>query len=97
MRSGLVMTDWPVLCWRMSRWGVWRLEHGLEVLAADRWELRRDLSGVQFRASTAHEPPYVDVAFVGENNNNNFPPGYQAGLTNSNYKLCQFLSHNNNT
>ena len=65
----------------MSRWAVWRSDHGLEVLAADKWELRKDLTGVTFRASTAHEPPYVDVVFVAENNNNNLPTGYQAGLT----------------
>ena len=44
----------------MSRWGVWRADYGLEVLAADKWELRKDLTGVMFQASTAHEPPYVD-------------------------------------
>ena len=47
-------------------------------MAADKWELRKDLTGVMFQASTAHEPPYVDVVFVRENNNH-FPPGYQAG------------------
>ena len=47
-------------------------------MAADKWELRKDLTGVMFEASTAHEPPYVDVVFVRENNNH-FPPGYQAG------------------
>ena len=62
----------------MSRWGVWRADYGLEVLAADKWELRKDLTGVMFQASTAHEPPYVDVVFVRENNDY-FPPGYQAG------------------
>ena len=47
-------------------------------MAADKWELRKDLTGVMFQASTAHEPPYVDVVFVRENKDY-FPPGYQAG------------------
>ena len=67
----------------MSRWGVWRSDYGLEVLAADKWELRKDLTGVMFQASTAHEPPYVDVVFISEKNNNNFPPGYQAIIMNN--------------
>ena len=67
----------------MSRWAVWRADYGLEVLAADKWELRKDLTGVTFRTSTAHEPPYVDVVFVAEKNNNNLPTGYQAITSNN--------------
>ena len=51
------------------------------MLAADKWELRKDLTGVMFEASTAHEPPYVDVVFITEKYNNYFPPGYQAIIT----------------
>ena len=61
------------------------------MLAADKWELRKDLTGVMFEASTAHEPPYVDVVFVTENNNNYFPPGYQAIITIT-QKYCHLLS-----
>ena len=68
---------------RVSRWGVWRSDYGLEVLAVNKWEVRRDLTGVVFTTSTAHEPPYVDVSHI-NNNKNVLPTGYQAGYYDNN-------------
>ena len=61
---------------------MWDPQHGLDSLALDRWELRRDLSDLTFTTATAHEPPYVDVVFITEKYNNYFPPGYQAIISN---------------
>ena len=64
---------------RLSRWGVWRPQYGLEVLQAHKWEIRRDLTGVVFHTSTTHEPPYVDVAYV-KDKSDYFPTGYKVNI-----------------
>ena len=60
---------------RISKFGFWSSEFGLSVLAVDKWEVRRDLSGIVLTASSAHDPPYVDLDDVDPLN---IPPGYQA-------------------
>ena len=62
---------------RISKLGIWSSEFGLEVLAVDKWEVRRDLSGLVLTASSAHDPPYVDIDSVQPHD---LPPGYQALL-----------------
>ena len=64
---------------RSSLWGVWDPLHGLDSLALDRWELRRDLTGLTFTTATAHEPPYVDSREINMDilESYNFPRGYQ--------------------
>ena len=42
----------------------------------DKWEVRRDLTGIVLTASSAHDPPYVDI---GEVDPLNLPPGYKVG------------------
>ena len=61
------------LLYRFSKWGVWSTDFGLEVFPADKWELRRDLSGVHFDATTAEEIPYLSVHPVKKDV---LPPGY---------------------
>ena len=60
-------------------WGVWDPRHGLDSLALDRWELRRDLSDLTFTTATAHEPPYVDSRDINMDilESYNFPRGYR--------------------
>ena len=62
---------------RVSPWGSWDWDTGLDILAVDKWELRKDLGGVMFRASSAHDPPYVAV--VRDMDLDNLPRGYKAG------------------
>ena len=66
-----------VLMARVSPWGSWDWDTGLDILAVDKWELRKDLGGVMFRASSAHDPPYVAV--VRDMDLDNLPRGYKAG------------------
>ena len=65
-----------VLMARVSPWGSWDWDRGLRILAVDKWELRKDLGGVMFRASSAHDPPYVAV--VRDMDLDNLPRGYKA-------------------
>ena len=65
-----------VLMARVSAWGSWDWDRGLRILAVDKWELRKDLGGVMFRASSAHDPPYVAV--VRDMDLDNLPRGYKA-------------------
>ena len=60
---------------RISKFGFWSSEFGLSVLAVDKWEMRRDLSGIVLTASSADDPPYVALENV---HPFNIPPGYQA-------------------
>ena len=65
---------------RITGWGDWSKESGLSVSKTEKWELRRDLTGVYFTTSTAHDPPYVDVRDV---DINNLPPGYKLDIKSS--------------
>ena len=46
---------------------------GLEVFPTDKWELRKDLTGVHFDTTTAEELPYLSVSPVLKDS---LPPGY---------------------
>ena len=59
---------------RISQLGIWSSQFGLELLAVDKWELRRDLTGLVLSASSAHDPPYVDIDQVDPDK---LPPGYK--------------------
>ena len=63
----------------------------------DKWEVRRDLSGLVLTASSAHDPPYVDIDSVQPHD---LPPGYQALSHFSinprhDHVLVELLLHNN--
>ena len=61
---------------RISLWGKWSNKEALQILPIEKWEMRKDLSGVYFRTSTAHDPPYVFVVDV-DNKTNILPQGYK--------------------
>ena len=84
---------------RVSPWGSWDWDRGLHIRAVDKWELRKDLGGVMFRASSAHDPPYVAV--VRDMDLDNLPRGYKARpghwqyclFTNTNSKFDKIVQH----
>lgn len=65
---------------KVSKWGQWNKKEGLKIFTTEKWELRRDLTGVYFTTSTANDPPYVVVRDVDLNNP---PPGYQIDIRSS--------------
>ena len=64
---------------RTSLWGVWDPVHGLDTLALDKWEMRRDLSDITFTTATAHEAPYVESRDIDMNilESYDLPRGYR--------------------
>ena len=61
---------------RASKWGVWSPNKGLDILPIDKWEMRKDLTGVHFKTTTATEPPYVTTEKANLSNIENWPNGY---------------------
>ena len=59
---------------RTSLWGAWSARFGLQSSPRHRWERRRDLTGVQFTAATASEPPFVTTLSLEAGTAP--PPGY---------------------
>ena len=59
---------------RTSLWGAWSPRFGLQSSPRHRWERRRDLTGVQFTAATASEPPFVTTLSLEAGTAP--PPGY---------------------
>ena len=43
----------------------------------DKWELRKDMTGILFTTATAHEPPYVVKIDVDIENIDQLPRGYE--------------------
>ena len=64
------------LTFRSTEWGVWSPILGLEILPIEKWELRKDLTGITFSTATAHEPPYVDSNKLNQMTVKNTPFGY---------------------
>ena len=74
----IIKSVWPnqvEMLSRISKFGFWSSEFGLSLLAVDKWEVRRDLTGIVLTASSAQDPPYVDI---GQVDPLNLPPGYKA-------------------
>ena len=57
----------------MPFWALWVEDLGLEVLQHEKWERRRDLSDVVFKAATEHDLPYAATSKV---ETKNLPKGY---------------------
>ena len=65
---------------KISQLGQWSSSAGFNMLSVDKWELRKDLTGVLFETSTLEELPLVDVDDVEVDN---LPDGYQLTGDNS--------------
>ena len=55
--------------------GIWNKESRLELLVKEKFEIRKNMTGVLIRAVTEYNPPFTTIDEVKENN---LPPGYQA-------------------
>ena len=59
---------------RLSHWGVWKGDFGLGVIPQEKWELRKDLTGIHLMTATADEPPYGSSLVIDPDN---LPRGYK--------------------
>ena len=60
---------------RFSTWGRWDTGNGLEIFPIEKWDMRKDLTGVFFRTSSANDPPFVVT--VRDLDLASPPPGYK--------------------
>ena len=60
---------------RFSKFGFWSSEFGFEVVeSGQKWEHRKDLTGIHFSAATLDTEPFVTVEDLDQDN---LPPGYR--------------------
>ena len=60
---------------------MWNPQKGLDILPIDKWEIRKDLTGVFLKTATATEPPYVTTEEASMSNKENWPRGYVVSQT----------------
>ena len=71
------MNIFSILNSRISNWGRWDSGEGLEIFPIEKWDMRKDLTGVFFKTSSANDPPFVvtmDMDLASP------PPGYKERL-----------------
>ena len=56
------------------KWGNWNNDDGLTYSPEEKFERRRDLTGVHLRAVTEYNPPFTKLIFVDKNK---LPIGYK--------------------
>ena len=61
---------------KIQLWGLWSQETGLDLVPRQKWELRRDLSGIVFRTAANDDPPFVKTIVDGDQSISEHPRGY---------------------
>ena len=46
---------------RFTHFGSWNKDLGLTMILSQKWELRKDLTDVQFKTASTHDPPFVSL------------------------------------
>ena len=72
---------------------MWNPQQGLDILPIDKWEMRKDLTGVFLKTATATEPPYVINEEATLSNKENWPRGYIVSHESSYSKSLSLLHY----
>ena len=61
---------------KVQLWGLWSKETGLDLVPRQKWELRKNLSGIVFRTASNNDPPFVNTIVVQNQAISEPPRGY---------------------